>query len=285
MDRYFSITNSTKLQKQAKKCSLGATQKHHSPTLFPLYLGDMVKSAAGMQEGKRKSSRPKEFFMFTVYVVEDDKAIREELAILLSRNEYVVLCAEEFDQLVPSIMKASPDIVLLDLNLPFVDGQVICRELRRKTDIPLIIVTSRDSDLDELTCMNLGADDFVAKPYSPQILLARIANVLKRVYKKSAEKSLTYKGLELLPSKCRVIFNERSIELTKNEMRILQILMEHVEEIVTRTDIQNELWQSDEFIDDNTLTVNVNRLRTTLAQLGANDFIHTKRGLGYTIQK
>jgi DNA-binding response OmpR family regulator len=207
---------------------------------------------------------------------------------LLERNLYDVLASSDFKTVVVDALAATPDIILLDLNLPYVDGHVICRELREHSSVPIIVVTSSDSDLDELMAMNLGADDYVTKPYRPQILLARMASVLRRAGgdKGSIEASatLSYQGLELDAARSEVSYGEQSAELTKNELRILQVLMLKSEQIVTRVDLQNELWQSDQFVDDNTLTVNVNRLRTTLSGIGASDVLHTKRGLGYYIE-
>lgn len=222
--------------------------------------------------------------MLTVFLIEDDAQIRNELTVLLERNEYQVIAGTRFDALVEEALAASPDIVLLDLGLPHVDGHVVCRELRERSDVPIIIVTSRDNDLDELMSMNLGADDFITKPYSPHILLARMATVLRRTHKAPADSTLAYQGIELDPSKCLVSVRGKTAELTRNEMRILQILMQNAEHIVPREVIQQELWQSDQFIDDNTLTVNVNRLRSTLAAIGADDLLHTKRGQGYYLK-
>lgn len=222
--------------------------------------------------------------MISVYIVEDDEPIREELTRLLERNEYKVIASTRFDTVTADIIAAAPEVVLLDLNLPYVDGHVICRELRERSDVPIIVVTSRDSDLDELMSMNLGADDFIVKPYSPQILLARIASVLRRAHKGGAETNVHYQGLSLDLAKSVVSYQGAEAELTKNELRILQVLIAHAESIVTREQLQNELWQSDQFIDDNTLTVNVNRLRTTLEGIGVVDFLHTKRGLGYYLE-
>lgn len=221
--------------------------------------------------------------MPTICIIEDDEHIRNELATLLIRNEYEVYVCTRFDALVEEILALTPDIVLLDLNLPAVDGHVVCRELRSQSDMPIMVVTSRDNDLDELMSMNLGADDFVAKPYSPQILLARIASLLRRTQNAEHANILTYKGLECNVSRSMASFQGKEIELTKNESRILQTLMQHAETIVSRESMQNELWQSDQFIDDNTLTVNVNRLRMTLEKIGAKDFLHTKRGQGYCL--
>jgi DNA-binding response OmpR family regulator len=223
--------------------------------------------------------------MTSIYIVEDDRQIREELTILLEHNAYQVHASTRFDALSADILAADPDIVLLDLNLPCIDGHLVCRELRERSDVPIIVVTSRDSDLDELMSINLGADDFITKPYNPHILLARIASVLGRANKANLASGvlLTYGDVELDTSKCLVSHEGKSIELTRNEMRILQILMQHAEQIVARQSIQQELWESDQFIDDNTLTVNVNRLRTTLASIGLGDIIATKRGQGYCL--
>lgn len=222
--------------------------------------------------------------MFTVCIVEDDEKIREELAVLLERNGYAVRAIDSFSDTTNAILSATPDIVILDLSLPYADGHVVCRELRAQSEVPIIVVTSRDNDLDELTSMNLGADDFIAKPYRPQILLARIARVLERVHRSEAGNTLFYNGIVLDIAKSTVTYQGKSVELTKNEMRILQLLIERAETIVSREDIQNELWQSDEFVDDNTLTVNVNRLRTTLAKIGIEQVLQTKRGIGYLLK-
>lgn len=223
--------------------------------------------------------------MLRVCIVEDDSQILRELRILLERNEYAVYACSRFDNLVEEIVSSAPDIILLDLNLPYVDGHVICRELRKLSNTPIIVVTSRNSDLDELMSMNLGADDFIAKPYSPQILLARIASVLRRAKESGAVLAQNYEGLSLDAAKGQIAYGEKSAELTKNELRILGLLMQDAERIIPRERIQNELWQSDQFIDDNTLTVNVNRLRSTLEAIGVVDYLHTKRGIGYYLEK
>lgn len=222
--------------------------------------------------------------MFTVCIVEDDEKIREELAVLLERNGYTVQTIDVFSDTTNAILSTTPDIVILDLSLPYADGHVVCRELRVRSDVPIIVVTSRDNDLDELMSMNLGADDFMVKPYRPQILLARIARVLERVHRNEVGNVLTYSGIALDIATSHVSYGGQSIELTKNEMRILQLLIARAETIVAREEMQNELWQSDEFIDDNTLTVNVNRLRSTLGKIGLTEVLHTKRGVGYLLK-
>ena len=173
--------------------------------------------------------------------------------------------------------------MLLDLNLPVYDGFYVCRELRKRSAVPVIVVTSRDGDADELMSMNLGADDFVAKPYNPQILLARIAAVLKRAYPEDAPNVVSYKGLEVDLGKSSARGPAGETELTKNELRILATLLQSRGRVVARDEIMNALWQSDEFVDDNTLTVNINRLRRKLESVGAADYLTTKRGQGYLI--
>jgi DNA-binding response OmpR family regulator len=222
--------------------------------------------------------------MYTVFVVEDDRALRDELLRLLTRNGYATACTDDFAQVVQTIEEAAPDLVLLDLTLPVLDGQVVCRELRKVSHVPIMIVTSRDDDMDELICLNLGADAFVTKPYNAQVLLARITSLLRRAYDRGDEHLMALGAVTLDPARGMLSYQDETIELTKNELRILHHLMNHAEQVVSRTDLMNELWQSDEFVDDNTLTVNVNRLRHRLAAIGVPaSFLQTRRGLGYRV--
>lgn len=220
-----------------------------------------------------------------IYIVEDDRTMRENLRTLLEHNGYIVQVLEDFSAPVESILAASANLILLDLNLPHADGRFICREIRRESNIPIIVVTGDDSDLDELICLNFGADDFIAKPYNPQVLLAHVASVLKRTASSVATPAHhTVGGVSLDAECCRVSFAGKQADLTKNELRILSLLMRNAGKIVPRERIQEELWNSDEFIDDNTLTVNVSHLRHTLSTIGADDFIRTKRGIGYSFE-
>lgn len=173
---------------------------------------------------------------------------------------------------------------MLDINLPYYDGYYICREIRKDKDIPIIIVTSRDSEMDEIMSMNLGADDFVTKPYNTQILLARISAVLRRTCGNNAcYEIIEHKGLKLNVTNASISFNGKEIELTKNELKILLCLMKNKGCIVSREDLMDYLWNSDLYIDDNTLSVNVTRLRKKLQEIGFKDGIETKRGLGYIL--
>ena len=223
--------------------------------------------------------------MTKILVVEDDHQIRQELVLLLQRNGFEAQALTSFESVPQQIIAAHPDLVLLDLNLPGIDGQQICREVRQLSNVPIIVVTSRNTDLDELMVLSLGADDFIAKPYNTQILLMHITSVLRRANSDvTTGTKLSHGGVTLDSSSCKVSANQKSVELTKNELRILSLLMQNAGTVVSRQRIQEELWQSDEFVYDNTLTVNISHLRNTLASIGVEDFVMTRRGLGYVIE-
>ena len=223
--------------------------------------------------------------MTKILVVEDDHQIQQELVLLLQRNGFEAQALTSFESVPQQIIAAHPDLVLLDLNLPGIDGQKICREVRQLSNVPIIVVTSRNTDLDELMVLSLGADDFIAKPYNTQILLMHITSVLRRANSDvTTGTKISHAGVTLDSSSCKVSANQKSVELTKNELRILSLLMQNAGTVVSRQRIQEELWQSDEFVDDNTLTVNISHLRNTLASIGVEDFVMTRRGLGYVIE-
>lgn len=218
-----------------------------------------------------------------IYIIEDDKKLRAELVKLLSAYKYDCSFDDDYENIISLALEKQPDLILLDVNLPVFDGYYICREIRKQSDVPIIIVTSRSTDMDELMSMNLGADDFITKPYHSQILLAHISAVLKRCNSQSFAEKVEYRGLTLYPSQSKISYQENETDLTKNEMKILTILINNAGRIVSRNDLMNALWQSDEFVDDNTLTVNVNRLRKRIKEIGAPELITTKRGLGYIL--
>ena len=218
-----------------------------------------------------------------IIIVEDHEPIRKELSILLKKYGYEIVTIENFETVVEDCLNENADLILLDINLPLYDGYYICREIRAKSEVPIIIVTSRDSEMDELMSMNLGADDFITKPYNTQILLARITAMLKRTQKNNADTMMQYQGMKLQLNNSTVVYEDQIIELSKNEMRILYKLLQHRGTIVSRDQLMETLWQSNEFIDDNTLTVNVNRVRKKLESIGLKEFIKTKRGQGYIV--
>lgn len=220
--------------------------------------------------------------MQTIMIVEDDPVIREELAFLLDGERYRVLPVTDFEGLPEQVAAARPDLVLLDLGLPGRDGLSLCAAIRKTA--PIIVVTSRTSTLDELRALNLGSDDYVTKPYSIPVLLARIKAVLRRNGGESVEPdTLKAAGLQLSLTKGTVTAAGQTAELTRNELKILAHLMAHAGEIVSRADLIEALWDSQIYIDDNTLSVNVTRLRNTLEGLGMPNVIKTRRGLGYQL--
>ena len=221
--------------------------------------------------------------MFKIFIVEDELTIRTELKTLLEKYGYECITTDDFTSVLSAIEAASPHLILLDINLPHFDGYHICREIRSHSQIPIIIVTSRNSDVDELMSMNLGADDFITKPYHTQILLARIAALLKRSYQTDQESQLEHNGVILSLSDSTITANGQTAELTKNELKILHLLMQNKGTIQSRDELINALWQTDEFIDDNTLTVNINRLRKKLESIGVTNYLKTKRGMGYIV--
>mgnify|MGYP003071061526 FL=1 len=222
--------------------------------------------------------------MNKIFIVEDEKTIRDELSIFLSRYGYQIEAPNNFENIIENIKNSNPDLILLDINLPIFDGYYLCREVRKFSETPIIVVTSRDSDVDELMSMNLGADDFVTKPYNTQILLARIESILKRVNRNLAVQDiLEYKDIKVNLSNGTVAYNKKTVEITKNELKILSYLLKNRGNIVSREKLMNYLWDCEMFIDDNTLSVNVTRIRKKLEEIGVKDVIETRRGLGYII--
>lgn len=224
--------------------------------------------------------------MDKILIVEDDEKLREELKIFLDRNGYDTVILDKFDNPVEDILKINPNLVLLDINLPYFDGEYICKELRKKSNVPIIMLTSRDNEIDELISLNYGADQYVTKPYNIQILLAKINGLLKRSKNSDATQTLIdCREFVLDISKSIIENGNNKIELTKNELKILHYLVMNRGKIVSRDEIMDYLWDSESFIDDNTLTVNIKRLRVKLEELGVKDIIETKRGQGYILNE
>ncbi|WP_302538069.1 response regulator transcription factor [Clostridium saudiense] len=221
--------------------------------------------------------------MEKIIIIEDNKDLKDELIDFLSRYGYEAYGPEKFDNIIDIVLKDNADLILLDINLPYYDGYYICREIRKIKDTPIIVVTSRNSDMDEIMSMNLGADDFVTKPYNTQVLLARIASLLRRTSGGKYQEVLEHKGLKFNATTGTIIFNDLSSDLTKNEIKILSCLMKNKGVIVSRDELMDYLWSSDMFVDENTLSVNVARLRKKLEFIGFKDAIETKRGIGYIL--
>lgn len=223
--------------------------------------------------------------MQKILIVEDEEKIRKELEIFLKRNGFKAIGLEKFDTVVEDILKENADLILLDINLPYIDGQYICKEIRKTSNVPIIMVTSRDTEIDELMSLNYGADQYVTKPYNIQILLAKIIGLLKRTQNVGTNQDkLDCKDFVLNISQSIIEKEDIKVELTKNEFKILYYLILNRNKIVSREEIINYLWESESFIDDNTLTVNMKRLRNKLEEINLQDIIETRRGQGYILK-
>ena len=218
----------------------------------------------------------------TIIIVEDTQKLREELSIYLEKNGFKTILITDFTNVKEQIINTKEkDLILLDINLPNLDGEYLLKDLRKEIDTPIIIVTSKNTEIDELLCIEYGADDFITKPFSPRILLARITRLLERNTK--VQKEITYKDMTINITKSQIERNNKKIELSKNELKILIYLLKNKGTIVTRDDIISYLWDNNEYVDDNTLTVNINRVRSKLEKLDLENVILTKRGQGYII--
>ena len=223
-----------------------------------------------------------EMRMYTILIIEDDEAICRELQMLLHKQGYEAICWNMQEDIRELVKTHDPHIILLDINLPQMDGFTVCSQLRSFSKVPIIFVTSRNTDMDELCSMQMGGDDFITKPYNTSILLARIAALLKRSYEWK-DQNLTHHGVLLDVAMSRVEYQNNTRELTKNEVKILHYMFQHKGEIIPREDLIDYLWDNKLFIDDNALSVNVTRIRNKLRELGVEDFIVTRHRQGYQI--
>ena len=222
--------------------------------------------------------------MQKIMVIEDDTAIQEELALLLENEGYMPLVVTNFTDIPGQAVLERPDLILLDIGLPGRDGFSLCAALRKAIPVPIIFVTSRDAGVDEVRALSLGGDDYITKPYSVPVLLARIKAVLRRsIGEPEPADVLEAGGLRLSLTKGVVSANGKTAELTRNELQILACLMAHTGQIVSRADLIDALWDNQIYIDDNTLSVNMTRLRGKLAEIGLPDAIKTRRGMGYQL--
>lgn len=223
--------------------------------------------------------------MFKIMIVEDDVALKNQIYEGLSRWGHNVYKIENLENVIEEFKIFNPQLLLLDINLPFYDGFHWCNEIRKFSQIPIIFISSRNSNMDVIMGVNLGADDYIQKPFSIDVLVAKVNALLRRTYNFSDNSSdkIVHNGVTLDLSTAIISFNNKSIELTKNEIKILHELMKHKSQIVSRDKLMKKLWDNDWFVDDNTLTVNINRIRSKLKDIGLENFIETKRGLGYII--
>lgn len=222
-------------------------------------------------------------YMKKIAVVEDDKVLRQALDSLLKENGYGTFCLEKFDRTEEEILRAEPDLVLLDILLPGANGQEILRNLRQKSQIPVIMVTSREGEMDQILAMSYGADDYITKPYNPTLLLLKIEALFRRIQPGAPQEEVEYRGILLNLLRSTMTYQEKERVLSKNEFSILYYLIKNQGRIVSRDELMDYLWDCNDFIDDNTLTVNINRLRKKLEEAGIQGAIQTRRGQGYLL--
>ena len=221
-----------------------------------------------------------------ILIIEDDVNYRDNLCKLLEKWQFKLVVAEDFSNIIEIFIKEQPNLILLDINLPQYDGFYWCSKIRELSKVPIIFISSRNTTIDMVMSINMGGDDFIQKDFDQQILIAKINAILRRTYSyiDTNDTIIEHKGLVLNLKDGQVYYDDKKINLTGNEFRILSILMDNKGNIVTREKIMRKLWESENFVDDNTLTVNVTRLRKKLEYVGKTDFIITKKGQGYIIQ-
>lgn len=223
--------------------------------------------------------------MYRIFLVEDDRGIAEAIRDLASMWGYGVIIASDFRNIMKEFEKASPHLVLLDISLPYFNGYYWCDEIRRVSEVPIIFISSASDSMNIVMAMNMGADDFIVKPFDQSVLIAKVQAILRRTYDFSAGVPvLSHRGAFLNTGDNTLTYNDEKIELSKNEYRILFCLMEQKGRVVSREKLMERLWETDSFVDENTLTVNVNRLRKKLDAAGLTGFITTKFGVGYIIE-
>lgn len=224
--------------------------------------------------------------MFRILIVEDDNIISEKIKGHLEKWGYEVESVKDFADVMQDFIRFDPQLVLMDIGLPFYNGYYWCGEIRKISRVPILFISSASDNMNIVMAINMGGDDFVTKPFDLEVLSAKIQAILRRAYSFQAQVSvLEYQGVILNLSDMTLLYEGNRIELSKNEFRIMQILFENAGNTVSRDDMMKRLWDNECFVDDNTLTVNVNRLRKVLAEGGLRDFISTKKGVGYQLQK
>ena len=214
-------------------------------------------------------------------IVEDDKIVASELYNLLTNSSYEATILTNFENALETILKSNSDLILLDINIPYLNGELLLKNIRKKSNIPIIMVTSKTNEADEALSIMYGADDYIIKPYNPTILLLRISNIFKRCEQKLD--IIKFKNLIININKGIIKSNAKEVVLTKNEMIIFSYLLNNKKRIVTRDELMTTLWNNDEYINDNALTVNISRLRTKLKELSEEEMIETRKGLGYIL--
>ena len=222
--------------------------------------------------------------MYRIFLVEDDETIARLIKKHLEKWEYEVSTVQDFGNVLGEFAACDPQLVLLDIRLPFYNGYHWCTQIRQVSKVPIIFLSSVSDNMNIVMAMNMGADDFIPKPFDLEVLTAKVQALLRRSYDFAGSSSmLEHKGLLLNLSDATLLYQEQKVELTKNELKILQTLIENKTQVVTRETLMTRLWESDMYVDENTLSVNVNRLRKKLTSIGLEDSILTKKGIGYQI--
>lgn len=224
--------------------------------------------------------------MYRIMMIEDDKKIRRIVADTLKKWQYDVVEVTQFDQVLKEFEQADPHLVLIDINLPVFDGYYWCQQIRSISKVPIIFLSSRNQNMDIIMAINMGGDDFIQKPFDLDILVAKISALIRRKYTYQEDKQIQFihRGLKLNLTSSTIEYKGHTIELSRNEFILLQLMMRNIGKIISRDDLMQALWNEEQFVDDNTLTVNVNRLRKKIATLGLEDFIVTRKGMGYLIE-
>lgn len=222
--------------------------------------------------------------MYRIFVVEDDRTIAREVCRLAESWGMEAKSAEDLRNVAAEAAEYGPHLIIMDIGLPFFDGYYWCRELRKQTAVPILFLSSAADNMSVIMAVNMGGDDFVAKPFDGGVLMAKVRSLLRRCYDMASEPVLERRGARLHSGDQKLDYNGQTVELTKNEYRILSCLMESGGRVVSREKLMERLWETDSFVDENTLTVNVNRLRRKLAAAGLEDFIATRHGVGYIIE-
>lgn len=219
--------------------------------------------------------------MKKIMIVEDDEVIKDELSELLKNSSYLVESVKNFEKAKEEIFKYNPDLILLDINIPYLNGELLLKEIRKESSVPVIMVTSKSGEIDEALSITYGADDYITKPYNPTILLLRIQNIFKRINQNN--NALKYKNIIVDLNKSELKKDDKVLVLTKNEMIIFSYLLNNKEKIVSRDELMTYLWNNEEYINDNALTVNISRLRSKLSNFGYENIIETRKGQGYIL--
>ena len=224
--------------------------------------------------------------MYKVMIIEDDRSLANEMKKQIESWDNLVVLASDFQNVLAEFLEAQPHLVMVDINLPFYNGYHWCSEIRKLSNVPIVFISSSSDNMNIVMAMSMGADDFIPKPVDPMVMTAKIQAILRRAYSMSSDTApiLEHKGAVLNLNDGNLIWQGQTIELTKNEFRILQILLEHKGKIVSRESIMTKLWQDDCYVEENTLTVNINRARKKLESAGLRDFISTRVGAGYIIE-